>query len=109
MKLRAFQLKILHFALTTNTHLFYYGIRDNWFCSFCTTDKESLEHLFLECVHVRKLWNYVNTLFDFDFEPTIESIILNKVVDNPKKAEMQLYYSQNIIFIPLSARMKESV
>ena len=51
-----FQLRILHRILATNTFLFRINIRDNNKCTFCTSEPESLVHLFYDCPHVKIFW-----------------------------------------------------
>ena len=56
-KLRTFQYKLLRRVLVTNIHLKLYGIKTYEECDFCKQEKETYEHLFVQCIYVRKLWD----------------------------------------------------
>ena len=49
IKLKWFQIRILHRIIGTNVTLKAMGIRDNDFCAFCKERRESIIHLFFEC------------------------------------------------------------
>ena len=49
---RAFQLKILHRILFTNSALFKMKISATPLCTFCGLESETLEHLFVDCEYV---------------------------------------------------------
>ena len=53
MRTRAFQLKILHRILFTNSALFKMKISTTPLCTFCGLESETLEHLFLDCEYVK--------------------------------------------------------
>ena len=55
-KLIIFQFKLLHRRLATNDFLNKIGIRENDICTFCTTEKESLFHLFWSCSETSCFW-----------------------------------------------------
>ena len=54
---RAFQYKILHRYLATNTLLKKIGKVDSSACSFCGTVDESLEHHFVSCAIITTFWS----------------------------------------------------
>ena len=56
-KTKELQYKILNNYLNTNARLKRIKILDDDLCSFCNEEAETLEHLFLSCVHVRRFWN----------------------------------------------------
>ena len=56
-KTKELQYKILNNYLNTNARLKRIKILDDELCYFCNEEAETLEHLFLSCVHVRKFWN----------------------------------------------------
>ena len=58
-KLRAFQLKFLHRRIATNSHLFKIGIASDNLCSFCKERRETILHLFWECIFVQFFWNEI--------------------------------------------------
>ena len=43
------QFRIIHRILATNSLLFKIGITESELCTFCNTDKETIEHLFYDC------------------------------------------------------------
>ena len=51
-KLIAFQIKILHNILPTNATLCKMKIKDSDLCPYCTSEKHTLSHLFIECKRV---------------------------------------------------------
>ena len=63
-KLRAFQLKLLHNILFTNSRLYKMKIVETDRCTLCKTELETVPHLLYECTHTQDLWNRVtNTWF----------------------------------------------
>lgn len=73
-KLRSFQYKILQRFLTTNKFLNICKISEDK-CYFCKKETETLEHLFWDCVEVKKLWSSVIDIL----EPYIN---LREVINN---------------------------
>ena len=58
-KYRSFQYRFLHASLVTNAHLYRWGILSTNGCTFCGDSKETMQHLFFECVHTKLLWQSV--------------------------------------------------
>ncbi len=56
-KLQAFQYKIIHGIVCTNKVLKQCGISMNDNCSFCDSEVETTQHLFVQCLKVKNLWN----------------------------------------------------
>ena len=56
VKLKWFQIRLVHRILGTNAALKKMRISDSELCTFCNTDVESLQHLFWDCVFVRSFW-----------------------------------------------------
>ena len=54
---KAFQYKVLHTILYTNTKLYKMGFRTNDLCIFCKSQSESLNHLFFHCPYSKQFWN----------------------------------------------------
>lgn len=52
-KMQFFQFQILHRILVTNSKLLLFGINENDRCTFCDRFKESIIHLFWECVYTK--------------------------------------------------------
>ena len=53
----SFQYKLLNNILFTNAKLFRIGLIESEKCSFCTSYKEDLYHLFYGCSYSRAFWN----------------------------------------------------
>ena len=56
-KLWTFQFKFLHRRIATNSYLFKIGITSDNLCSFCKECRETMMHLFWECIFVQAFWN----------------------------------------------------
>ena len=54
VKYRSFQFRLLHRAVTLNSHLYRWHVKENNLCTFCGTCKETYTHLFVMCPMVRK-------------------------------------------------------
>ena len=64
-KTRAFQFKINHNIYFTNKKLYEFGINnESPNCTFCSEHIETLKHLFIDCKHVRVIWNDLQTLLN---------------------------------------------
>jgi hypothetical protein len=55
-KLRAMQFNILHCVLPTNAFLFRAKLKNTPNCSFCHIQKETIEHLFWDCIKIKNIW-----------------------------------------------------
>lgn len=58
-KHREFQYKQLQGAVYTKRELFKFGFESDHFCSFCRLEVETYQHLFLDCLKVKRLWQEV--------------------------------------------------
>ena len=81
VKLRSFQFRLIMNALITNLHLYKYGILQSPDCTFCEQETETIKHLFVDCNHVKLLWNFVKEKYKLT-ELTAEAIILNNAHKN---------------------------
>ena len=63
-KLIYFQYRILNRILATNTFLFKIKLSQTQNCVFCTTEPETLIHVFYECPCVRSFWNDISSWLD---------------------------------------------
>jgi hypothetical protein len=63
-KLRNFQYKYLFRIIPTNKRLFLQNIVHSNLCDFCSTDIESIRHLFWECNHVQVFWNNLHNFIN---------------------------------------------
>ncbi|KAL9989421.1 hypothetical protein ACROYT_G003968 [Oculina patagonica] len=83
---RAFQLKILHRILFTNSSLFKMKISATPLCTFCDLESETLEHLFVDCEYVKSFWEaftaWVNSLGIVLNRPTGQEIMLGITGNN---------------------------
>ena len=69
---KAFQYKVIHSILYTNTKLCKIGYISNDLCTFCDAKPENLYHLFYECSHSKQFWN--------DFE-SYWYLLSNQIID----------------------------
>ncbi len=58
------QYRFIHRILPTNTFLYKIGLVDDFNCTFCKKDEETMEHLMWLCDYVSKLWNEVCCWFE---------------------------------------------
>ena len=65
MKLKGINFKVLHGILPCNLNLMRWKIRDSHECDICG-ETQTIEHLLLNCVHVRPLWQIVELVFEVD-------------------------------------------
>lgn len=78
-KYRYFQYRILVRALTLNIHVSKWDRNVSDRCSFCNVNAETTLHLFVECIHVDKIWKALCKWFDYMYDIRIlltPSIIL---------------------------------
>lgn len=73
---RAFQLKILHRILFTNSALFKMKISATPLCTFCRLESETLEHLFVDWRTWETFAAWVNSLGIVLNQPTDQEIML---------------------------------
>ena len=62
--MRSFQIKINHFCYQTNEQLHRHGQSETPYCYFCTIRFENTNHFFINCPHVRPIWEYVEQIFE---------------------------------------------
>ena len=53
------QFRTLHHRFYTNDKLFVMGIKQSKMCGMCNVVEDSIEHMFLHCIHSVKLWSDV--------------------------------------------------
>ena len=86
--LRAFQFKILNNVLFPNKKLYYFGITNIALCSFRNTLEETPINILFDWIHVKCLWERLQTKFQNDFilaSLTLQATILrlyNEAHDN---------------------------
>ena len=82
VKLHSFQYRLLLQAVITNVHLKHYKIKESNNCSFCSTTKENLKHLFYDCKYVTVVWNYVEKCYNCKLDWL--QVFTNQVHAKPK-------------------------
>ena len=40
------------------------GVRNNDFCSFCNTTKDSIQHMFWQCNHIKEFWQLLANMIN---------------------------------------------
>ena len=87
-KYRSFQYKMLHRVVILNEKLYKWGKVDSPLCTICQKETETVNHIFLECQIVQKLWKSVQKLCEEKTKIGITidktSILLNLAHDNPR-------------------------
>eukprot|EP00745_Piridium_sociabile_P023668 TRINITY_DN36_c0_g1_i6.p1 TRINITY_DN36_c0_g1~~TRINITY_DN36_c0_g1_i6.p1 ORF type:complete len:339 (+),score=19.34 TRINITY_DN36_c0_g1_i6:145-1017(+) len=56
IKLKWFQIRIVHRIIGTNIVLKEMGITNDVSCNFCLREKDSIDHIFWKCVYVNHFW-----------------------------------------------------
>ena len=64
---RSFQYKILNNVLFLNKKLYTFGIAGTALCSFYDTLEETPTHIFFDSIHVKCLWERIQTKFKTNF------------------------------------------
>ena len=76
-KLRDFQYRFLLMKIPTNVQLFYWKRSVSIKCDFCKLETELIEHLFVKCTYVNRIWEFISNLIDPQWVPNIKTIIIN--------------------------------
>lgn len=82
-KYRDFQYRLMHNLIVNNRQLFLWKLLDNDKCTFCKIEMEHTMHLFLQCMHVKKIWEHLENFIS---------------VQNPELTPVLDWSSENIIF-----------
>ena len=83
-KLRDFQYRFLLLKIVTNQQLEEWNLGEKW-CSFCKSEVETYEHLFIKCKFVEPLWLFLLELAkenNIVIEVTFANILCNDVHEN---------------------------
>lgn len=71
------QYKILYNFLGTNRLLYKMGKIDSDRCTFCNLYRETVSHLFYECIHVRQIWGTIMAFFeDLTFDISERDVLI---------------------------------
>ena len=62
VKLKWFQMRIVHRIVATNIVLIEMKVKNSYMCNFCTNERDSIEHVFWECNVARTFWTGIETL-----------------------------------------------
>ena len=79
IKLRWFQIRIVHRILATNVILYNMKVSNSENCTFCQAEKDSIQHIFWKCPCIKRFWQ--------TFQQTVNETIVN----------MNLSLTENII------------
>lgn len=74
-KIISFQYKILHRILATNSFLFKCRLKETELCSFCQETKETIVHLFWDCMIIKNLWIDLTKLLEESCDVIIPSSV----------------------------------
>lgn len=95
-----FQFKILHRFLPTNSLLVKMKKISSNKCTFCMMYKETIEHLFYECLYVNDLWLFIVrwlSRYDIQFELTSKNVLIG--YDLHKNTNMHTIINRIIMYI----------
>lgn len=86
--------KILHGRILVDCSLQRQDVQLCSKCSVYCSGIESIAHLFLECIHIRDLWQWILGLFHLQlpFNATLEFLISSSFIANLSKATKHLWY-----------------
>lgn len=56
VKIKWFQMRIVHRIIGTNVVLKEMGVKENSNCNFCFECKDDIDHIFWHCVSIRRFW-----------------------------------------------------
>ena len=72
VNLRWFQYRFIHRILATNSFLKKIRVKDDYYCTFCKFEEETLIHLYYECKYIQRIWSLLE---DWIYEKT--GILMN--------------------------------
>ena len=96
-----FQYKISRRILVTNYSLKLFKIQENDLCTFCGIFKETLVHLFIDCLHTRLFWQNISSKFNLNVLSGCD-----KIFGNPKLGISANYVLLISRFIIYQSRLK---
>ena len=77
------QFKLPHRRIVTNKKLCDMGIKENSFCTYCMEPIETIEHAFIYCNTVTKLWKEVENWLRTHVDGHISLTDVDKVLGTP--------------------------
>ena len=113
VKLKWFQIRLLHRILATNTVLKEVGVAQDVLCNFCNLERDSIQRCMWRCQHVKLFWNKIegficdhcNNVHNFKFNGKISSSV-QMIILKVTMFLILLFCMQNILSIV--ADMKKS-
>ena len=75
-KLQWLQFRIFHRIIATNSYLFQIKYVDSDVCTFCHYEKETITHLFWDCIYINPLWGEFIAWYN---DKESENIVLDMV------------------------------
>jgi hypothetical protein len=105
-KLQNFQFKLSHRITATNSFLFKCGLTETELCTFCTETKESLLHLFLECIYSKEFWFslvnvFENCVFNMQYINVPNSILGIMDPLDPDNTKKSSHFDFKVLFIQM--------
>ena len=97
-KLRSFQFKFLYHAVRTNEHLYHFKIKSSQMCEFCLVEKETVRHLFFDCIYVRHIWGKVEKLLGREILYT-NVVYCDRTCNEGSRSEFMLLLVKYYIFV----------
>ena len=95
IRLRWFNIRILHRIIATNKYLFRCRIKNSPLCSLIQNEIETVEHLVFNCDRIKDIWSQVESWIkervDLDVNFTIKDIILNTYQTNRSEIKLTFY------------------
>ena len=98
LKLRSFQYRLLYKQIVLNDKLYKWRIKSNNICTRCNDDtKEDLYHFLWDCICTKRVWLWVEQIFQ-EIDPNTEyvlnynTIILNLCTQRPGHIFNLCYY-----------------
>ena len=64
VKLKWFQLRIVHRIIATNIVLKSMGISNNDKCNFCQEERDSIDHFLWKCHYIKNFWLSIEKMFN---------------------------------------------
>ena len=85
VKLRTFQLRLLHNKIFCNDILVHWRKKNSNKCDFCDY-KQDIKHLLYDCTEISKIWGRFGAMFlDKNHQKiSFENILFNNIIDKPK-------------------------
>lgn len=77
IKLKWFQIRIVHRIIGTNRSLKWMNLKNDDLCDFCKEETETIVHLFWECDIIQRFWKELETIVQEKCEH-LKDLVINK-------------------------------